>query len=78
MLCGGEGRLRLLCCLLCSACLAVCCYFMAAGRGATEVLRVGDTHFIACKAACTYTSAQSLLNCSLGAQTLEPGSSSRS
>ena len=30
-------RLRLLCCLLCSACFAVCCYCMTAGRGATEV-----------------------------------------
>ena len=31
------GGLRLLCCLLCSACFAVCCYCMTAGWGATEV-----------------------------------------
>ena len=35
---GCAGGVRLLCCLLCSACFVACCYCMTAGWGETEVL----------------------------------------
>ena len=53
LLCCAWSGLRLMCCLLCGACLAVHCYCMTAGWGATEVFRMLRPSAVRCAASQT-------------------------